>query len=364
MTTAPALKEIFNRSRIEHVADVLVSVYPNVDRDRFATLCAHDLDRLSLMQRLRQMTESLHTVLPDDYPAALAILEKMAPRINSKFVTLVLPDYVGQYGLHDFDLSMAYLKVFTSYGSSEYGIRPFLRADLLRALAIMQTWTRDDDEHARRLASEGCRPRLPWSFHLYALQADPEPVRAILDGLKQDPSLYVRKSVANHLNDITKTHPDWVIALLSEWPLDHPRSAWIARHALRTLIKQGHPDALALIGVRANPKIRIDHFSVSDNALRLGEKLVLNLTLTSLAAQAQKLEVDYVLHYVRRENKVASKVFKLKALTLSAGESVTLTRAQIIKDFSTRKHHSGRHDVELVVNGTRVARAYFDLSTE
>ena len=132
------------------------------------------------------------------------MLRALAPRINNRFVTLVLPEYVARYGLDDFEASMQALRDFTVYGSSEFGVRPFLRQDLARGMRFMLDWSSDGDEHVRRLASEGSRPRLPWSFRLEALVADPGPTRALLDNLRADDSLYVRKSVANHLNDIAK----------------------------------------------------------------------------------------------------------------------------------------------------------------
>ena len=197
------------------------------------------------------MTDCLHATLPANYHAALDRLRALAPRIDKAFVTLVLPDFVGCSGLDHFDASMAALKFFTPFGSSEFAIREFLRRDLKRTLGVMLQWSLDKDEHVRRLASGGCRPRLPWSFRLAALTADPTPVLPILENLKTDPGLYVRKSVANHLNDMTKTHPESVLELLRGWPLENPPTAWIARHALRTLIKSGHPAALHLIGATA-----------------------------------------------------------------------------------------------------------------
>ena len=247
-TAAPALKNIFDRARYRHIAAETAAVYPRFDGKQFLALALPGLDELSLMQRLRRTSECLHATLPDDYKKSIAILRKLAPRINSGFVTLVLPDYVGLYGRDDFDTSMGALKFFTAFGSSEFAIREFIRQDPGRTLAVMKAWANDESEHVRRLASEGSRPRLPWSFRLDALMADPELAAPILDALKADDSLYVRKSVANHLNDITKLHPEWVLGRLKGWPLDNPHTAWIARHALRTLIKQGNPQALAQLG--------------------------------------------------------------------------------------------------------------------
>lgn len=359
--SAPALKHIFAPARFELVAELLAQAAPEVDTEKFLALSLDGLDALSLMERLRRMSDSLHIVLPDQYPQAIAILKRIVPDIKPGFVTLALCDVVGRYGLDHFTESLKALKFFTPYGSAEFGIRPFLRQDLTRTLATMLKWAHDPDEHVRRLASEGCRPRLPWSFRLQALVDDPTPVLPILDALKSDPSLYVRKSVANHFNDITKTHPEWVMTQMEAWPKDDAHSAWVARHALRTLIKRGDKRALAIIGVGARPKVRLDAFEVSPQQIDLGARMTLSATMTSTARVSQKMEIDYVVHYVKKSGAVSGKVFKLRALTLAAGERITLTRAQVMRDFSTRLHHPGRHAIDLMINGDVVASSHFDL---
>jgi 3-methyladenine DNA glycosylase AlkC len=358
---APALKEIFDANRFHHVARQIATVYPRFDAPRFLELALQDLADLTLMQRLRRMTQSLHATLPADYPKAVALLRKLVPRINSGFVTLALPDYVGQYGRQDFDTSMDALKFFTSFGSAEFAVREFLKRDPVRTLAVMQAWSRDADEHVRRLASEGSRPRLPWSFRLDALMADPELAAPILENLKADDSLYVRKSVANHLNDITKTHPAWVLERIEGWPLENPQTAWIARHALRTLIKQGDRRALAVIGAGKKAAVRLHDFVVSPQKIALGERLDLSLQLQSTALKSQRLVVDYTIHYVKKSGASSAKVFKLKELTLAAGETVLLRRSQVIRDFTTRVHHAGHHAVDIMVNGERLAQGGFHL---
>ena len=235
--SAPALKEIFNVERLQHIASEMSAVYPAFDAKGFLKHASAGLDELSVLQRMARVSESLHAVIRLDYAQTLELLYALAPRLNSSFVSLFLPHYVASYGLDDFERSMAALKYFTTFGSAEFAIRPFLLRDLPRTLAVMQTWSLDDNDHVRRLASEGSRPRLPWSFRLTEIQANPELCASILDNLKADPSLYVRKSVANHLNDITKDHPDWVLTLIEGWSLANPHTAWIARHALRSLMR-------------------------------------------------------------------------------------------------------------------------------
>ncbi len=359
--SAPALKEIFNPQRLEFIAMQTASVHGDFDTARFLSAAAEGLDGLSLMARLRRVSHCLHDGLPADFPVALGILRQLAPRLNKGFVTLILPEYVAMYGLEHYDLSMEALRFFTAFGSSEFAVRHFLRLDLLRGLALLEVWSRDENEHVRRLASEGSRPRLPWSFRLEALRADPAPVLAILNNLRADPSLYVRKSVANHLNDITKDHPDWAMNLLESWPLDTPPCAWIARHALRTLIKQGDRRALGLIGAGNAAEVSIGVLTVTPAVVALGEPVVLAFSLRSTSARPQRLVIDYAVHYVKKSGATSVKMFKLKTLTLAAQETLTITRSQTIRNFTTRMHYAGKHAVEIFINGECLARGAFTL---
>ena len=359
--SAPLLKDIFDATLIRHIGAETQAVFPAFDRKAFVAATLRGLEPLSVMQRLRHVTENLHVLLPEDYASALAILRKLAPRLNSRFVAMVLPEYAALYGQADFALSMAALRDFTIYGSSEFGIRPFLRHDQARTLRQMTKWAVDPDEHVRRLASEGSRPRLPWSFQLECLRADPSPVLPILIRLKSDPSAYVRKSVANHLNDITKDHPDWVLSLIESWPTDDARTNWIAKHALRSLIKQGNQRALAVIGADAKPALEVQSFDVQPWIVTRGDTITLSVTLVSTARVPQRLAVDYAVHYVKRSGNAAPKVFKLKLLSLAPNDRVTLSRSQVIRDFTTRTHYAGEHEMELFVNGVSMARTAFML---
>jgi 3-methyladenine DNA glycosylase AlkC len=359
---APALKEMFNEARYRKIARDVAAIHRGFDTRRFLALTLPDLEPLSLLARLRRATEALRATLPEDYSSALDVLRQLAPRFDHGFVSIVLSDFVGLYGQNHFQLSMDALKFFTPFGSSEFAIREFLRHDLRRTLRVMEKWSRDPDEHVRRLASEGCRPRLPWSFKLTALIADPSPVAAILENLRADPSLYVRKSVGNHLNDITKDHPAWVLDRIDTWDLANPHTAWIAKRALRTLIKRGDRRALAVIGAGARAEIRPAKFSVSPHRIRLGDELTLSCAITSTAHAAQRLVIDYTIHYVKQSGAASAKVFKWKEITLAPGETLQLVRRQRIRDFTTRKHHAGEHRVHLMANGEMVAEGAFHLT--
>ncbi len=360
-TAAPALKEIFNAQRLQHIADEMSAVYPAFKAKAFLKHAQEGLAELSVMQRMARVSESLHAVLPLDYEDSLYVLRELAPRLNSGFVSMSLPHYVASYGAHAFDTSMDALKYFTTFGSSEFAIRYFLRSDLERSLERMHDWTRDDNHHVRRLASEGSRPRLPWSFRLEAMQANPKLAAGILDRLRADESLYVRKSVANHLNDVTKVHPEWVLDTIEGWSLENKHTAWIAKHALRSLIKQGDVRALTVIGAGAKAEVELLDVKVEPAVVRLGEPITLSLTVKSMVAHEQRLVIDYAIEYVKANGGVSKKVFKLKTLGLVGFRTEVVRRNQVIKDFTTRKHFAGRHGVQVMVNGEVLGGAAFEV---
>lgn len=360
---APALKEIFDRARFERIGAEMAAIHQGFDARRFVAIGTRDLDALGIMQRLRRMAESLHAVLDLDFPAAVAVLRDLAPRIGHNFVGIVPSEYVALYGQDQGQAALDALAYFTAFGTAEFAIRPFLQRDLAGTLAVMRGWAGHESDHVRRLASEGCRPRLPWAARLDAVAADPELTWPILDRLRQDPSLYVRKSVANHLNDLAKDHPAWVVDRLGGWPLDQGHTAWIARHALRSLIKQGDRGALGLLGAGETAQVDVAAFTVAPARIRLGDTVTLSARLTSTARAPQRLVIDYAILYVKKDGRPSRKVFKLKTCTLAPGEVLEIARRQTVRDFTTRVHYSGRHAVELLVNGDVVGRSAFDLTT-
>lgn len=359
---SPLLKEIFNRERLQHFADELCGIEPSFDPQRFIALASRDLENLSIMQRLRQVAETFHHTLPGDYRHKLSVLRELAPRINHGFASIALPEYVALYGRTDRQVSLQALHFFTRFGSSEFAIRPFLQDDLEATLEVMQDWTVDENDHVRRLASEGCRPRLPWSFQLKKLIENPDPVWPILDRLRSDPSLYVRKSVANHLNDITKDHPDWVLEKVGAWPADNTHTKWIIRQALRTLVKKGHPAALAQLGATQAAKVEIETFAVTPAAVILGQTVELKAVIRSTSATDQTLVVDYAIHYVKKSGESSAKVFKWKEVVLAPNHALSLSIRRPIRNFTTRVHYPGTHRVDLLVNGSAVASTQFELT--
>lgn len=356
-----ALKEMFNKAYYLRLADAVLSVQPRFDHAAFLYEATKGLAQRALNARLRHTSRTLRHFLPKTFPASVDVLREVATRMPKGYTALVYPDFVGLYGLGTPAYSLDALKFFTPFGSSEFAVREFIRRDVKGTLRVMRQWAGDADEHVRRLASEGSRPRLPWSFRLEAMVKDPSLTKPILHALREDPALYVRKSVANHLNDVAKDHPEHMLDVLAAWTTAHPHTAWIAKHACRNLIKQGQPRALALFAFEQDAQVELAAFLLGPERVKLGERIEFSFDLSSLVDRDQKLVVDYRIHYRKADGRTSAKVFKLKEFVLPQRGSVSITKRQRMQDFSTRKHHAGEHRVEILVNGAVHASANFQL---
>lgn len=356
------LKEMFNKEFFKELSLKFNKHDKNFNKVAFLKEILTDLESLSLNQRMRQTSLVLKKYLPADFIKSLEIMYKVIPEMRSGYTNLLFPDFVGLYGGEHFEHSMDALKYFTTFGSSEFAIREFLKRDFNKTIKVMLRWSKDNNAHVRRLSSEGSRARLPWSFKLDEVIKNPKVTSQILENLKNDDSLYVRKSVANHLNDFSKDNPEYMIDMVSQWDQSEPHTAWIVKHASRSLIKKGNVDSLSIFNYEKDVKIAIDNFKISISKLQLGEYLNFSFDLTSLKKTPQKLVVDYIIHYQKSSGKLAPKVFKLTDMILLGGQTVTIKKKQLFKDFTTRKHFGGQHLLELQVNGKVVSKLDFHLT--
>ena len=356
-------KTFFNPGTIAMIGANLAAHSPAFDRARFEALAGEGLEALELKARAAQITRALDACLPPDFgPACDLMLAALAPADATEegpgirgWAVMPMADLVALRGQGDFDRAMEVLAEMTRRFSAEFAVRPFILADPERAMGHMMRWTGHADWRVRRLASEGSRPRLPWGMRLAPFVADPAPLMPLLGRLRDDASEDVRRSVANSLNDIAKDHPDKTLGVLESWDRTHPHTAWIAKRALRTLIKEGHVGALTLLGAGEKAQVRIESFEVSPTQVTLGDEIRLSLDLVSTSRESQRLLIDYVIHYVKQSGGTSEKVFKWKEAELAPGSSLHLGKRQTIRDFTTRKHYPGRHHVEFQVNGERLA---------
>ena len=372
---AEPFKNAFNRPLIEGMAGHFKKHCSAFDASGFKNTAGNDLETLELKARSEQIMLAMCEYLPADFELAGEImLASLSPSIEgdqvsgsvdengiSGWAIMPMADYVGIYGDDHFDLSMILFKALTKRFSSEFGIRYFLLREPDKTVAVMRNWAEDDDKHVRRLASEGIRPRLPWAMQLPVYIENPEPVIELLEMLKDDPDEYVRRSVANNLNDIAKDHPDRVVEIAAAWMVGAKKERkQLIRHACRTLIKQGNKKVLQLFGYAA-PALRQVAIEVQTPIVEFGSALEFSLCMHSTIDREQPLIIDYVIHHQKANGKTSAKVFKWSTKTLAANQSLQLNRRHSIKKITTRVYYAGLHRVEVMVNGVSLGAVDFQL---
>jgi 3-methyladenine DNA glycosylase AlkC len=356
------LKDMLDKESVEALAGAIKQVYPAFQVERFVTgVFGEKWEGYEFKGRIRHISTVLHDFLPREYRATLDILRQALPVLSGYgLVKIVFPDYVEAYGLEDWEASISAMELFTQYVSAEFAIRPFIAVYTERTMAQMLRWARHESAEVRRLATEGCRPLLPWGIRLAALRDDPSPILPILEELKEDESESVRKSVANNLNDISKDNPDVVLGVLQRWQAcDTAEMRWIVSHALRTLVKKGHSEALELLGYPTEPAVAVHNLAVEPAVVPLGGKMVLSFDIESLGDAPQNLMIDYVLYLMRARGEQTPKVFKLAKKTIQPGETLRITKTVDFRPVTTRKYYSGEHAIEPQINGKTFGRVDF-----
>ncbi|MCC3374761.1 DNA alkylation repair protein [Cohnella sp. REN36] len=362
---AEPLKAIYDDNFLRQFGEQVKRHWAAFDADGFVRrVMGEGWEALELKGRIRRIAESLGAELPDRYEEALDILEGIAD-VCQGFPYLFFPDFVARFGLAHWERSMRALEKFTALSTAEFAVRPFIERDPARMMAQMETWSRHPNEHVRRLASEGCRPRLPWADALPAFKRDPSPILPILETLKADPSEYVRRSVANNLNDISKDHPALVLELAKRWHGEDPLTDAMLRHACRSLIRRSaDPEALMLFGLPPLADIEVTAWSASPVVVPLGGAAEVRYALRMPEGAGAKLRLELAVDYPRPGGKTYRKLFKLSEREVAGGEAVGGTRRHAFADLSTRRHHPGVHRLVLVANGQAVAETEIRLAGE
>ncbi|OAS87591.1 MULTISPECIES: DNA alkylation repair protein [Metabacillus] len=356
---AEELRNLFDKDYINELSTSIKSEYRNFDSRLFQSLIYDDMwNELALKQRVRHITNCLHKTLAMEFIEVLELLKKVAPHCRGGLTGIVFPDYVEVYGLEFWNESIKALEYFTQLSTSEFAVRPFVMKNQSLMMDQFLKWSKHPNEHVRRLASEGSRPRLPWGIALTSLKKDPTPIFPILENLKADPSLYVRKSVANNLNDISKDHPELVLEIAQKWYGDNIDTNWIIKRGIRTLMKKGDQQALELFGFGTNPNLIVEELTVTDK-LTIGDALSFSFQLISSDEKPTKIRVEYALDFVKANGKHSTKLFKIAENVINSGEKKVYTKKHSFKDLTTRKHYPGKHKISIVVNGETKASEYF-----
>jgi 3-methyladenine DNA glycosylase AlkC len=368
---AELLKDKFNIDVAEKISQMILEVHPVFDSQGFVSHVYQGYNQLELMERGRKIAAALKVFLPDDFKQGVAILlasldsyvEHDAKNSLASFIFMPHTMYVTENGLDNFDISMQALYQLTQRFTSEFAIRPFIQCYPDKCLVLLTEWATDSNLHVRRLVSEGTRPRLPWASRLPEFIQDPSPVVKLLELLKDDTQLYVRRSVANNLNDIGKDHPELLANIAKEWLENASKNRiWLIRHALRSAIKRSEQGALNALGYGETPDVEIKNVAITPQKAKMGACVRISFELVNQANETAPLMVDFCVHFIKANDKANPKVFKLKAVELVSNQTQKFSKKVSLKPMTTRTLYPGSHKVEVIINGRSSLIGDFDLS--
>ncbi len=365
---AEQLKLIYNHSFFDAFISAIQKAMPEIESKAFLPLIfTEEWDNLELKQRMRHISKVLHHFLdPDFKKGILQLLEIYKHSKSLKMGTLgfeymFFPDYIEVYGLDYFNESMLAMEEITQLTSCEFAIRPFFITYPEATLKQMLLWSKHKHPMVRRLATEGCRPRLPWAMALPDFKKNPDPILPILKRLRNDESESVRRSVANNLNDISKDNPDIVYNLVSQWKGESVEVDWVIKHACRTLLKLGLPHIMTLFEYGSVDDLEIGNITVHTPEVKIGDSLSFDFRLKNKTNLPIKVRVEYGIYFQKANGSLSRKVFKISEKDYGANEAVLITRKQSFKVISTRKLHIGDHGVCAIVNGNEFEMVPFQL---
>ncbi|MEU7372710.1 DNA alkylation repair protein [Streptomyces albidoflavus] len=355
------LKRHFDGEAARLLGGKVRALHPAFDIEGYAAEVERRIPDKELKGRVLVLAEGLRTRLPGGYPDAVAVLlgalgvelAEGEGMFTTSWFLMPVARFVEEYGLDHPEVSLDAIEAITRCHTGEYAIRPYIQQHHTLTMRRVARWAHSPSHNVRRLASEGVRPRLPWARTLDLFVKNPVPVLDILEPLRGDPSPYVRKSVANNLNDIARDHPDTVLTTALRWLEESPtpETEWTVKHGLRTLVKKGDQRALALLGATGGEHIEVARLSLTPTTLTVGDTLVIDFDLTNTDDRTHHVTVDYVVHHVRGNGRTTPKVFKLTTLELAPGERRGLRKLHPVREIRTRTYHPGEHQVDIQVNG-------------
>ena len=358
-----ALKNLYTRSLIDDLCLSISPWYKNFDGQSFSRqVFDRDWKDRELKQRMRHITFCLNSHLPADYRKTISILKPVSAKYQG-FEYMFFQDYVECYGLDDFDTSIDAMEHFTKFASAEFAVRAFILQDQARMMEQMNAWALSDNHHVRRLASEGCRPRLPWAISLPAFKKEPKPVLRVIKKLMFDDSEYVRRSVANNLNDISKDNPHLVIDWAKRYLGKDRNTERLIKHACRTLLKQGDQTTLSLFGFTDPSHLHISQFTLEPR-VRFGNRLPFTFSLSCKNNNTSSIgmcRLEFAIDFVKANGSLSRKVFKISEGDY-AGAEKQVSRYFSFKDISTRKYYTGKHQLTIIINGVQMATETFELT--
>lgn len=361
------LKDLYSPAFYNRFADVLTTSVPSFNKSKFIKAIYNDgFANMELKQRMKHTTKVLHGFFPEDYKQSVKLIEVIINKLREIKVGedslpyMLLPDYIETYGLDDYKTSIKALEFITQFVSCEFAVRPFLIKYGDKMLAQMTVWSKHKSYKVRRFASEGSRPRLPWAMAVPALKQNPEVVIPLLENLMNDPHEWVRKSVANNINDIAKTHPEIVLAIAKKWKGFSKETDAIIKHGSRTLLKKGHADILNHYGLNGK-NIELDNLKILTLKVKVGDALAFSFSIKNNNKTAQTVRLEYAIYYRMKNGLPSKKVYKISERILQKGEALQINRKQSFKLITTRTFYNGVHQLGIIINGEEKAVKAFEL---
>ena len=348
---AEPLKLMYSNEYINNLGNEIYTQHSSFNKKAFVKdVLNHSWPQLELKQRMYHIVHCVHKHLPLGYAQQIEVLIKVAPHFSG-FTAMLFPEFVAQYGLHDLPTSIKALEWFTQFSSSEFAVRPFMIKYEKQLLKQHAKWATHKNEHVRRLASEGIRPRLPWAMALPEFKQYPEKILPVLALLMEDPSEYVRRSVANCLNDISKDHPELLLQMVVRWKNKNKHTDALLKHACRTLLKAGNPKALQLFNVHQHHKYQVNSVNIHPKQLAIGDTLSFEAEVQSLENEPFNIRLEYKIYFVKANGKTSNKIFQIGTYALKPNQKIAINRKHKLADLTTRKHYPGEHGFCLVING-------------
>ncbi len=356
------LKDEYNEAFVEDLAKSLSAKASSFDANSFKkSIINEHWEAKELKDRIRHISHQINHHFDADFNEQAKVICEIAPMFKG-LLGMQFPDFIQVYGLKNLSVSLKALEELTLLFSSEFAIRPFIEKYPAQSMKQINKWSRSSNHHHRRLASEGIRPRLPWAPPLKEFIKDPSPSLPILETLKNDDSEYVRKSVANHLNDISKDHPELTLKIANNWYGKSKKTDWIVKHGLRTLLKKGNKKALAIFGLDNSKNILIDNLTLSDTSIKIGEFIHFEFNVINESNQDRTIRLEYKIDYVKANGSSSGKIFQISEFSLKPNSVKPFKRKQWFKELSTRRHYLGKHKITLIVNGDKKKEISLELS--
>jgi 3-methyladenine DNA glycosylase AlkC len=362
------LKDLYSKEFFQNFSVILNEVIPNFDKKKFIQqIFVENWQEKELKQRMRHTTLVLHSILANDYKKAAQQIEQMIKIIQIKEANqntlpyLFFPDYIECHGIDDFETSTKSMEFITQFISCEFAVRPFIKKYQQKMIDKMCHWSLHKNHHVRRLASEGSRPRLPWAMALPEYKKDPKPILPILENLKTDQSEYVRRSVANSLNDMAKDHPQIVISIAKKWKGISKETDGIIKHGARTLLKQGNKEILSYYGLLDNQAIEINGFALDSHKITTGGTLHFSFSVANQSNDSLAIRLEYAIYYLRQNKTHSKKVFKITEKRITPNETIKIKQKQSFRPITTRKFYLGKQKIAIILNGIEREITEFDL---